>query len=152
MFFTAIALNYAKAFKVKNKVIDYLEDNEVIDVANQSAAADEAMTAYFEKELLGNLNYRVSTNSMDCTTQGYDAYVHLAYCQDGIKITQIDVGKTKSDGMGVYYRVETYFTWNIPFLRQLLALDEGNKGGTNKNEMGRWKISGETRTIINNQE
>lgn len=152
MFFTAIALNYAKAFKVKNKVIDYLEDNEIVDVAGQNAVMSEAMTAYFEKELLGELNYRVSTNSMDCTTQGQDAYVHLAYCQDGIKITQIDSGKAKNnDGMGVYYRVETYFTWNIPFLRYLLALDNDNNGGTNRNEMGRWKISGETRTIINNQ-
>ena len=27
--FTALALNYAKAFKVKNKVIDYLENTEI---------------------------------------------------------------------------------------------------------------------------
>ena len=27
--FTALSLNYAKAFKVKNKIIDYLEVNEI---------------------------------------------------------------------------------------------------------------------------
>ena len=31
--FVAVAFNYARAFRVKNKVIDIIEQNEVIDVA-----------------------------------------------------------------------------------------------------------------------
>ena len=149
MFFTAIALNYAKAFKVKNKVIDYLEDNEIMDVNGMYAKDYEAMGQYFEKELLGNLNYRVDTSMMDCKDDNDSAYIKLAYCQDGIKITQINSGNTKSDGVGVYYRVETYFTWSIPFLRQLMALSSNKQNG--ETASGVWTISGETRTIINSK-
>ena len=35
--FTALALNYAKAFKVKNAIIDYLEDKEIGSIKNMSA-------------------------------------------------------------------------------------------------------------------
>ena len=34
--FTALALNYAKAFKVKNAIIDYLEDKEIGSIKNMS--------------------------------------------------------------------------------------------------------------------
>ena len=33
---TAMALNYAKAFKVKNEIITYLEENEITDVCNMN--------------------------------------------------------------------------------------------------------------------
>ena len=45
--FTALALNYAKAFKVKNKVIDYLESSELMNLDNVSASEMEAMNEYF---------------------------------------------------------------------------------------------------------
>ena len=30
--FTAISLNYAKAFRIKNKVIDFVEQEEIMDL------------------------------------------------------------------------------------------------------------------------
>ena len=44
--FTAMALNYAKAFKVKNMIINYLEDNEIVDLNNLTAAEEEAMQKF----------------------------------------------------------------------------------------------------------
>ena len=41
--FIALALNYAKAFKVKNKIIDYLETNEIILESNTPAYIKSAM-------------------------------------------------------------------------------------------------------------
>ena len=32
--FSAVSLNYAKAFRLKNSVIDYLEKNEILDIKN----------------------------------------------------------------------------------------------------------------------
>ena len=139
MFFTAIALNYAKAFKVKNKVIDYLEDNEIVTISNMNAREFQNMSDYFENEILGTLNYRLPRSEMNC--RGSEAY-----CDNGISITQIDAKSTKSDNLGVYYRVETYFTWSIPFLKQLMALSSINSN--EQTARGIWKISGETRTII----
>ena len=141
MFFTAIALNYAKAFKVKNKVIDYLEDNEVITISNMNAKQFQNMSDYFENEILGTLNYRLPRDEMSCNNTSSEVY-----CDNGIKITQIDAKSTKSDNLGTYYRVETYFTWSIPFLKQLMALSNNRPDGDTAR--GIWRISGETKTII----
>ena len=48
--FTAVAVNYSKAFKVKNKVVEYLENNEVTDMKHMSAAELDSMEEFFEKE------------------------------------------------------------------------------------------------------
>lgn len=141
MFFTAIALNYAKAFKVKNKVIDYLEDNEISSISRMNAAQFAKMSDYFEEEILGTLNYRLPRSEMNCGT----AY-NVVYCDNGIRITQIDARNVKSDNLGVYYKVDTFFTWSIPFLKQLMALSSNSPDG--ETARGIWVISGETRTII----
>ena len=142
MFFTAIALNYAKAFKVKNKVIDYLEDNEVIDLKGMYASETERMASYFEKEVLGSLNYRIPTSSMTCkNTDG-----RLVYCQNGIKIWQYTANKSQRNKLGTYYKVETYFTWNLSFLKKLTELSSDRPNGEVAG--GMWVISGETRAIV----
>ena len=33
--FTAISLNYAKAFRIKNKIIDFIEENEIISLSEK---------------------------------------------------------------------------------------------------------------------
>ena len=138
MVFTAIALNYARAFKVKNKVIDYLEDNEIVTISGMNALQFQNMSNYFETEILGELNYRLPKEEMRC-----GKIVGEVYCDNGIRIIQMDVKNTRSDNFGAYYRVETYFTWSIPFLKQLLA-----PTGDGEVASGIWKITGETRTII----
>ena len=136
MFFTAIALNYARAFKVKNKVIDYLEDNEIITIDGMSAAQFEKMSRYFENEILDRYNYDVD---IDCGGK-------TSYCYRGVGIKQIDIKSGKSDNLGVYYRVETYFTWQMPFIKMITALGNGGNGG--EAPSGVVAISGETRPII----
>ena len=75
MFFTAIALNYAKAFKVKNRVIDYLEDYEIISITNMTAQEYEAMEEFFEVNILGDLNYRVPSERMECNEMEKNGYI-----------------------------------------------------------------------------
>ena len=48
--FIAIAVNYAKAFKVKNKVIDYLESNEIVDLDKMNGVQETALEEFFEKD------------------------------------------------------------------------------------------------------
>ena len=155
MFLTAIAINYAKAFKVKNGVIDYLEDNEIYDVSGLSSAALDNMERHFENEILGKLNYYQDTSSMNCrnsTTCGAATGCIVAYCQNGIKIEQISPTITGEDRyietnkLGVYYRVTTYFTWSTPFIKALSSLGGGDPNG--RTAVGIWEISGETRPIV----
>ena len=100
--FIAIAFNYARAFRVKNKVIDIIEQNEgIADFSNTSGVLGEI------NEYLANANYRVSgitTNSSVCS--GYDKVdTDRGYCIDEISGTN-----------GTYYKVQTFVKLEIPFL------------------------------------
>ena len=139
MFFTAIALNYAKAFKVKNKIIDYLEDNEVIDVGGANANVMDKMEKYISHEVVDGLRYRIT--NMKCEHQ-----LPEVYCDNGIIIYQYDAKADRSDSIGVYYKVKTFFAWDIGFLSILAKL--GSDAPENDGSTGLWTISGETRTII----
>ena len=55
--FTAIALNYAKAYKAKSIVVEYLETNEISSLNDMPAIAEQQMREYFEKEIVGNGHY-----------------------------------------------------------------------------------------------
>ena len=144
--FTAVALNYAKAFKVKNKIIDYLESNEIIDLNSITAEQLNVMNLFFEEEVLGNMNYSVNQDNFcaGIETKDYTGKT-VAICHNsGIVIRES--GKAINTE-GVYYTVSTYVGWSLPFLNKLLELN-----GNNKEQdvvSGLWKISGETRVVVN---
>ena len=139
---TAMALNYAKAFKVKNAVIEYLESNEIYNVTNMTAEELMTMDDFFNKELVGKRGYNVSSYQV-CDNIIYDE-LQNKYCHpSGIVIEETGSAENTE---GIYYTVTTYMNWGIPFLNKILAL-----GGDNKDEnevTGLWKISGQTRLIV----
>lgn len=143
--FTAIALNYAKAFRVKNMIIDFIETNEITDL---SAYIQEGSGANANRlnNILENANYTVkcrTTNSLDThniveTSNGF--------CYKGVLFNRVS-GNSKSDKY-VYYKVTTAVDWNLGVLNLILSF-----GGSPSDEdplAGTWKISGETR-IVNHQ-
>ena len=135
--FTAVALNYAKAFKAKNIVINYLEENKISDLSNMSATAENAMREYFEKEIVGNLHYVYQTS---CGT-----VPNNAKCYDGgIMIEQIIPSESERNKLGIYYKVTTYFGFELPFLDRILAISNPS---ANENVVGRWEVIGETSPI-----
>ena len=119
--FTALALNYAKAFKVKNKIIEYIETNETVDFSNMTAAELMNMQSFFDNEIHGNMNYFATLN---CSGSEI-------YCQNGIKIEEKG---SATNTAGKYYRVTTAFGWNINFFNVISALD--NK--QNQAPIGLW--------------
>ena len=144
--FTAIALNYAKAFKVKNKIIEYLEDNEITDINELTSREYDRMNEFFETEILGKMNYQIG--NIECSVpKGYDPDDVEPYCPPdiGIKIVKIHPKESKKNKDGDYFQVYTYFGWEIPFINSILNLSGRN--GTVVG--GRWEIVGETRTIVN---
>lgn len=140
--FIALALNYAKAFKVKNQVIEYLEQEEIVDLKNLPAKDKDLMDLFFEQEILGKMNYKSSINCDNLTDEDY--------CQNGIRIEHMNKKsnlKNKDSNVGgTYYKVSTSFGWSIPFINKLLALSGRDKGA--EVAFGRWIISGETRVIV----
>lgn len=137
--FIALALNYAKAFKVKNEIIDYLETNEVILESNTPAYIKKTMEEFIDKELIKGMSYY---GNVTCTNDESEVY-----CNRGIRITNEVTPDTKKNIQGIYYKVETSFGWQFKALNLLLNLN-----GNNKDQdvlVGNWIISGETRLIVN---
>lgn len=150
--FTALAINYAKAFKVKNAVVDYLESNEITTLDNLLSATEmNQLDDFINYEILGKMNYNLSSNDICSiggaisTTLVNDEGKAYGYCHNsGIKIEIAGEGQNTE---GVYYTVSTYIGWSMPFLNTLLSL-----GGNSRAEdvpIGMWQISGQTRLIVN---
>lgn len=131
--FIGIAINYGKAFRIKNEVIDYLEKNEINDIDNASAQSGI-------KTVLDGKGY---TNNEICTNS--------FTAEEGKKcINNVIVNEHSEEKNGVnyvYYTVDSYIGYNLGFLNSLLSLARSNSSDTIS---GYWRISGQTRIIISN--
>ena len=101
------SLAYSKAYKVKNKIIDILEENGTMDVEDSIDEIDGVLI-----ELGYNEN-----RDRECTAQkGGEIYNSdgLDYC-----IEKIETTGNKSGNF--YYRVTTYMHLDIPLVGELLS-------------------------------
>lgn len=104
--FVAVALNYAKAFRVKNSIIDIIEQNEGISdyTDNSDRSVIGQINTYLRQVSyyvnLTDINYN-STDTLHCYENGY--------CIEEFTGTSID-GLTNK-----YYKVTTYIKIDLPF-------------------------------------
>lgn len=108
--FIAVALNYAKAFRVKNRIIDIIEQNEGIN--------DSDYTDTKEGSVIGSINTYLNTVSY---------YVNLAdiknsntdnvHCYDRGYCIEETSGLTNDGVTSKYYKVTTYININLPFFK-----------------------------------
>lgn len=118
--FLAVAFNYARAFRVKNKVIDIIEQNEGMDFTDTSGTRGEI------KEYLNKVSYGVTGIDKDvCPEIEYQYIDEKGYCI-GVYDYTVD-GKTS-----YYYKVKTFIRLEIPFLN--LGFTIPVKGETRKIE------------------
>ena len=102
--FLAVAFNYARAFRVKNKVIDIIEQNEGMDFTDIS---DDSTLGQIEN-YLGQVSYVVTgIDRNDCPETEY-GYINSdrGYC----------IQEISSNTNGKYYKVKTFIKLEIPFL------------------------------------
>ena len=100
--------------------------------------ADVTMRNYYEKEIVGNLNYVYPIKCKETSAR------EKCYSDIGIYIEQIEPTEAYRNKLGTYYRVTTYFGFQLPFFDRILALSGRDNG---ENVIGRWRIVGETRPI-----
>ena len=106
--FIAVALNYAKAFRDKNKIIDIIEQNEGIDSYNDTK---EGSVIGDINSYLNTVSYNVNlaniknnnTENINCYDRGYCIEETTAPVTDGIT--------------SKYYKVTTYININFPFFK-----------------------------------
>lgn len=121
--FVAVAFNYARAFRVKNKVIDIIEQNEGMSDAdfNNLSGKNSVGVAGQINEYLNSVSYYV--NLTDNNKNGRGTCFERGYC--------VSEYSTKVDGMTAkYYKVTTFVRLEIPFLE--LGFTIPVKGETRK--------------------
>ncbi|MBQ2872926.1 MAG: hypothetical protein IJE89_02895 [Bacilli bacterium] len=141
--FTAVSLNYAKAYRVKNSIIDFIEENEIIDF-NSSNFRDKTSKL---DEILANANYNKTCSDGNGNVISAEGKIE-GYCYNGIVILkdreEIIEG---TNSKNIYYKVLTYADWNLGALNKILAL-----GGRQENSedivSGTWEITGEAKVVV----
>lgn len=148
--FTAVSLSYAKAFKVKNAVISYLEESEIESLDDMTATQLNDFENFINKEIVGNSNYDMSRynickNYPKTDPLGGDRVKGIC-ANAGI---QIDESEQDERTGGYYYTVTTFLGWDIGFLSKLASLNGNGNDPDGGRVAGTWKISGQTRLIVN---
>lgn len=133
--FLGIAINYGKAFRVKNSVIDYLEEHE-INSLEQSNMYDKLNSDL--SSILNNFGYK---NNDYCSTNDDTP---TRKCINGVVI-ELNGNIDKNGVKHVYYTVNTYYGFSLGFLNSLLSLTRESSGKVSK---GLFTISGETKVIV----
>ena len=131
--FSAVSLNYAKAFRIKNQVIDVIEQMEIQKIDDISTHYDKL------DQIKKNSKYNINCDKEGPITDEKSKVIGV--CRSGIVIT---VNSERSNDEFVYYNVITYGGWNLGSLNMLLALG-GKSQNSEKPMMGSWAISGEAK-------
>lgn len=140
--FTAVSLNYAKAFRVKNSIISFIEENEIISLSNAG------LNDKLEKldAILKNANYNKQCKDGNGPIESVEGKA-VGYCYNGIVMLKQSEKKIEGTNSSVIrYQVITYADWNIGTLNKILVL-----GGRQENSEayvdGTWQIYGEAKVV-----
>lgn len=107
--FVAVALNYAKAFRVKNSVIDIIEQNEGMDESDFTGREGNITTGVVGQinAKLNNYHYNISLTSDEVTKYcgSEENKFGLGYC----------ISKKENNLGREYYQVVTFVQIKFPF-------------------------------------
>ena len=138
--FAAVSLNYAKAFKLKNSIISFIEENEIIDYRDINS--NEEFNAILE-----NANYKKECNNGNGIIRSVEGF-DIGYCYNGILLMSEETKIAGTNSSEINYQVMTFADWNLGALNKLLAL-----AGKNANKQqyvdGTWTIKGTAKVIAN---
>ena len=145
--FTAVSLNYAKAFRVKNAVIDFVEQNEISSL-NKTYFDDKLSQL---DEIVERMDYNVTCANINAVEGETKEEMRVkSYCHRGIKITIMDsIDIEGTDKRKIKYQVSTGANWNLGALNKILALG-GKKENSEEYIIGSWTINGEANVITQN--
>lgn len=132
--FSAISLNYAKAFRIKNQIIDVIEQMEIQNINDIEKNYSDKIDSIVE-----NANYDKSycKDGIEKDDSGRE----IGVCRSGITIK---LNKERSTSAYIYYDVITYGGWNLRSLNMLLAIS-GRSQNSEEPMTGYWAITGEAK-------
>jgi hypothetical protein len=148
---TAVSLNYAKAFKVKNAMIDFVEQHEVTDLDDFFGPTSKEEKRTKIDEILANLSYHKTCKEIGYRDDRFDRsdenhFGEDEYCYKGVVLTEDRIETIAgTDSKVAYYKIKTYASWDLGAFNKLLSLV-----GKNSNEKltGSWAVNGEAKVVI----
>lgn len=155
--FTAVSLNYAKAYRVKNAVIDFVEQQEITDLDKffgvGSYIGDGADNLDKLSTKISSLSYYKTCDSINKNDIRFiDNLLNFVrtdeYCYNGVVLQENR--REKIDGTNseiVYYDVITYANWDLGALNKLLAL-AGRGENSESKLVGTWSVKGEAKVVV----
>lgn len=124
--FLCFAINYTKAFKVKDQIINIIERNGGI---NYKAKEDASL-----KEINNYITNDVGYRTLGECPEGYNGYLsndtatnlkqESFYCIKEVKVNE------KAELNMVYYKILVFFKFDVPVLNSFLDLNFTVKGST----------------------
>lgn len=117
--FMAIAVNYAKTFRVKNNIINILEQNQYN--SNNSASISTIRSKI--EEYVQRVPYTIDINGQERTD--------LKQKCDGEYMNGVCISPQSNTGQKAYYKVTVYISLDLPFFEIHMTVP----------------VSGETKTI-----
>lgn len=151
---TAVSLNYAKAFKAKNAVIDFVEQQEITDLETMFGAFSGSKKDKLT-EKLKELSYHITCEQIgkedsSLITGLMSMYSSDEYCYNGVVFKENRRQKIEGTTSEIiYYDIKTYAAWNLGAFNKILALS-GQKDESDSPLVGTWAITGEAKVVVKN--
>ena len=146
--FGALSLNYAKAFKIKNKVISYIEENNIQNFCNEEELSNLG-------RMLDQYHSIVECDSSKYNTSTPCAYdiksdITTTYCYHGVRIEELENLNNETKNISITnYKVSTFASWNLNFMNKILMLS-GRSPHAGDVINGSWEITGKAKVIKRN--
>lgn len=141
--FTAVSYKYAKSFRIKNSVIDFVEQNQIIDIETFFSSANGEKLQKLNS-VLAKADYNIVCKDDNGTLRNEEGKV-TGYCYNGVVIEKNET-KTATTSDTIYYNIYTYVDWNLGPLNTILVL-AGRNRNSERVVNGTWVISGEAIVI-----
>lgn len=138
--FIAIALNYAKGFRLKNTIMDYMEDNQILLDDKKSVVEGTK----FDNDILAITNKFDYHTNFDCSSFSIDKTVGSCHSSNGVVFVKRSANKSGVNY--IYYDVYVAISYDFGFIKLLKQLT--SDPNDNSDMSGYWTISGQTKVIV----
>ena len=125
--FGAISFNYAKSFKLKNKVIDFIELSQV-QPSGIEAFYNNPTTQPKLDNMIDDISYNYSCNKKNGVLKNKSGNVY-GFCYRGVVVEKAPEDNSSKEINTQTYIIKVYNSWNLGLFDSFLALI-----GRNRNE------------------
>jgi len=136
--FAAISFNYAQAFKLKNSIISYIEEKDIVDFEKLLNSGDDNVLNDFDK-ILSSYTYKVSCEAGDGIIASEDPLDPAKFCYHGIVLEANEKNNV------ITYKVNTFVYMNLPLINRFYMYTANNNASHVKD--GSIQINGEAKVV-----